>query len=177
MRGRNLRGLAMLGLGGVLAACSSVPASDDDRAMRAEVLNAVLIRPGRIAAGQPTPPQLAVMVGAMYTTVICLRPADEAGTGWEEAAADDLGITFVRVPIADADGLTESAVSQLLEAERAATGGVLIYCADGDRTGALFAVRAYWIDGVSPEDALAIGRAVGLTALEPAVAQICSRDG
>ena len=42
----------------------------------------------------------------------------------------------------------------------------------GNRVGALFALKAQYVDGKSTEDALSEGRAHGLKAMEPAVRQL-----
>ena len=46
---------------------------------------------------------------------------------------------------------------------------VLVHCGSGNRVGALFALRAAWLQGVAPAQAVALGRAAGMTALEPAI--------
>ena len=42
----------------------------------------------------------------------------------------------------------------------------------GNRVGALFALRAHWLQGLPAVEALAVGRRYGLTKLEPLVMQI-----
>ncbi|SVC09755.1 uncharacterized protein METZ01_LOCUS262609, partial [marine metagenome] len=49
------------------------------------------------------------------------------------------------------------------------------YCASGNRVGGLLALKAYWLDGVEPDDALEIGRQAGLTGLESAVQELLSQ--
>jgi len=49
---------------------------------------------------------------------------------------------------------------------------VLVHCMSGNRVGALFALRAFWLQGMSAVEALAVGRRYGLTKLEPLVVQI-----
>jgi protein tyrosine phosphatase (PTP) superfamily phosphohydrolase (DUF442 family) len=49
---------------------------------------------------------------------------------------------------------------------------ILVHCMSGNRVGALFALRAYWLQGASPEQALAIGLKYGLTKLEPVIRQM-----
>ena len=48
---------------------------------------------------------------------------------------------------------------------------VIIHCASGNRVGALLALRANLIQGKSASEALAFGKAAGLTTLEDAVKQ------
>ena len=49
---------------------------------------------------------------------------------------------------------------------------VLVHCASGSRVGALFALRAYFVEGLSSESSLKRGQKAGLTRLEPLVRQI-----
>jgi protein tyrosine phosphatase (PTP) superfamily phosphohydrolase (DUF442 family) len=46
---------------------------------------------------------------------------------------------------------------------------VLVHCASGNRVGAMLALRARWIEGKSAEEALAIGKAAGMTGMTDAV--------
>ena len=50
-----------------------------------------------------------------------------------------------------------------------AQGPLLLHFATGNRVGALTALKAVWLDGMTPDAALVLGRATGLTRLEPAV--------
>jgi len=126
-----------------------------------------------VTMGQPTQEQLARLVDLGYASFISLRPSTEEGTGWEEAMVSDEGISFVRLPVAGAEGLTRENVAALdrLLGE-AADQPTVLYCASGGRVGAMLALRAYWMHGASAEEALALGREAGLTRLEPAVSEL-----
>jgi protein tyrosine phosphatase (PTP) superfamily phosphohydrolase (DUF442 family) len=79
-------------------------------------------------------------------------------------------MAYERVPVqgdADLDLASARALDALLD-DRARY-PVAIVCASGNRVGALLAVRAFWLEGSNPETALALGRAAGLTRLEPTV--------
>jgi protein tyrosine phosphatase (PTP) superfamily phosphohydrolase (DUF442 family) len=78
-------------------------------------------------------------------------------------------MSYVRIPVAGAADLTRINVELLDTALRVAepAGRVLLHCVSGNRVGALLALRENWLYGASPEDALALGRAAGLTSLEP----------
>jgi len=45
----------------------------------------------------------------------------------------------------------------------------MLYCASSNRVGAMLALKAHWVDGESPEEALELGLAAGLTSLERSV--------
>jgi uncharacterized protein (TIGR01244 family) len=134
-------------------------------------------RPGLVTAGQPDQETLPGLTDAGFTTLISLRPASERGAGWEEDQASESGVSFTRIPVAGAEGLTRENVEALDRAlEAAGDTPTLLYCASGNRAGALLALRAHWIEGVPPERALALGRDAGMTGLEPAVAALLGLD-
>jgi len=120
--------------------------------------------------GQPTPQQLAAVAAAGVRHVITLRP-DVEDPGFDEAGElDDLGLSFRRIPVAGEPGLTRDAVAALDTAlGEIGDEPVLVHCASANRVGALFALRAAWLQGKSVDEALSEGRATGLRAMEPAV--------
>ena len=124
-----------------------------------------------ITSEQPTNEQLSALVDLELRNFISLRASTEEGAGWEEGIADDLGIHFVRMPVDDADGLTRENVLELdrhlREAENEPT---VVY--NGNRAGALLALRAYWLEGADPGEALDLGRRAGLSGLEPTVSEL-----
>lgn len=135
-----------------------------------KVGNLAMPMPGVLTAGQPTEEQMAQLAKLGVTRVVCLRPASEAGTGWEEAKAGALGVQFVRLPITGADDLTPAAAEKLA-AELAAANGqtTLVCCGSSNRVGALLALKAFHVDKQSKEQALALGKAAGLTKMLPVV--------
>lgn len=135
-----------------------------------KVGNLAMPAPGLLTAGQPTEEQLAQLAKLGVTKVVCLRPATENGTGWEEGKAAALGVQFVRLPITGADDLTPAAAEKLA-AELAAAGDktTLVCCGSSNRVGALLAMKAFYVDKQSKEQALEFGKSAGLTKMLPAV--------
>ncbi len=172
--GRRPRGLFLLG-SVALVACSAAERPPEQApptlaaAVALGVPNAREPIPGLVTAGQPTPDQLDGLVATGYTHFVSLRPATESGAGWEEERSG-ANLDFTRIPVSGATDLTRDNV-EALDRVLAEAGGAptVLYCASGNRVGALLALRAYWLDGASATDALALGRAAGLTRLEPAV--------
>jgi uncharacterized protein (TIGR01244 family) len=91
-----------------------------------------------------------------------MRGRDEAA---EVRAA---GMRYVAIPVAGADGIDEANARRLGEALRAADGPVLVHCASGNRAGGLLALLAAR-EGMPAEQALALGRAAGMTGTEARV--------
>lgn len=130
------------------------------------------------ASGQPTRAHLAALVREGVRTVINLRAPDEPTEYDEAAAAAELGLRYVALPIAGAADLDRERVRQfgvVLDAARR-EGGVLIHCASSNRVGAMVALDEALNRGGSIQEALAHGRAAGLASLEPAVIALAERE-
>lgn len=137
------------------------------------VRNARMPVDGVVTAGQPTPEQVEGLVEAGYTAFISLRPEAEDGAGWEESHASDGSYDFRRLPISGAGDLNRENVEAFAELLDETDGEpTVLYCASSNRVGAMLALKAYWIDGAEPEEALELGRAGGLTRLEGPVREI-----
>jgi protein tyrosine phosphatase (PTP) superfamily phosphohydrolase (DUF442 family) len=117
----------------------------------------------------PGKPPFQALAGAGVRTVIDLRSDPEVPPE-THSASEAAGIAYERVPVegdADLELASARALDALLDDPRRYP--VAIVCSSGNRVGALLAVRAFWLDGSKPESALALGRAAGLTRLEPSV--------
>lgn len=129
-----------------------------------------------LTAGQPSPAEFESLAAAGLKHIINLRPPME-DAGFDEAAlAARLGLSYTVVPVSGPGDLGVERAREL-DAALAATGGepVLVHCASSNRVGALLALRAAWVQGQPPEQALAEGRAGGLTKMEPMVQQLLQR--
>ena len=131
---------------------------------------------GIISGGQPSTEQLTAARDAGYKTVINLRLADERGVGDEPDFVAGLGMEYVSLPIAGSAGLTKENVLAFAEALETAEYPLVLHCGSGNRIGAMFALKAFWVDGTSAQEALQIGRNSGLTRLEGAVAEILESE-
>lgn len=126
-------------------------------------------RPGLFTGGQPSAQQLRDAAQAGVTSVIDLRMPHEDRGYDEAAAAEALGLRYVRLPIDGAGGISEANARTLDRLLRQDPGSTLLHCASGNRAGALLALAQARVHGASPEAALQFGRDAGLTSLEPAV--------
>ena len=133
---------------------------------------------GVLTGGQPTNDQLEALSDAGYARFISLRPAGETGAGWEEADAAAHAHDFDRLAIAGAGDLTRENVEAFaaLLAESGDTPTV-VYCASGNRVGAMLALKAAWMDGVPAEEALRLGLDAGMTRLEGPVRELLGLAG
>ncbi len=140
--------------------------------------------PGHIAvdsrlhvSAQPSIEALTKLGSAGVRTVIDLRPDAETPDLDERAVVEKSGLIYRSLPVAGKAGLTRENVTAfdglLSEANE---GKVLMHCASGNRVGALMALRARWLHGKSAEEAMAIGKASGLTGLAADVKALFDAD-
>lgn len=125
--------------------------------------------PGVVTGGQPEEHHLQALAEAGFRMLINLRRPDELDFSAEVDQAAILGLDYAQIPIGGAEDLTLENARALAEAMDAAAGPVAIHCSSGNRVGALLAVKAAWIDGATPDEALGLGLDGGMTRLEPAV--------
>lgn len=186
---RPLLCVLLLTLLGTVAACTGEPASPEDAeaateiatetatetevvsAPEVQIRNARTPREGLLTGGQPTEEQLAELADAGYRTLVNLRTTGENEISDREAElAKELGMRYVQLPVAGAEGLTEDNARDLAELLDDESGyPMVVHCGSGNRVGALFALEAFHVDGERPETALRIGKDAGLTRLEPVV--------
>lgn len=153
---------------------SATPSLADVEALG--VRNAASPLPGLITSAQVSEEQFDALAEMGYHNFISLRPTSEEGAGWEEAHVSGSDVSFTRIPVAGAAGLTRDNVERLSELlEQASDEGTVLYCASSNRVGALLALKSYWLDGAEAEDALELGRAAGMTRLEGPVSELLSQ--
>ena len=155
--------IAALTIGGFL----SVPSTAEQVV---EIPNARSSGEGILTGGQPTEAQIRQLAAEGYRTIVNLRAAGEPG-GWDEAPlAEELGLRFVAIPMSGAAGLAEGNARKLAKVlEQDDAYPVLVHCKSGNRVGALFALKAFYVDGRDADAALGVGLRAGLTSLESAV--------
>jgi uncharacterized protein (TIGR01244 family) len=123
-----------------------------------------------IVGAQPTREVLQQAADAGIKVVVNMRGADEDPGYDEAAAAAELGLTYLQLPIAGAAGLTPENVT-LFDALLKQVGDqpTLMHCASGNRVGAMHALHASQYGGMDAEAAIEYGKAHGMTSLEEAV--------
>lgn len=131
--------------------------------------------PGVLTAGQPNKTEFDALVDEGYTTIINTRTRNEPGC-WDEASrAEQLGVAYHQFPISGPGDLTRETVESFDQLLSESDGDVCVHCGSSNRVGALFALRAAWLDGKSEREAIEIGKDAGLTRLKKAVQQRLSK--
>ncbi len=132
------------------------------------VYNARVPVDGVLTGGQPSEEEIERVAQAGYRTVVNLRTEGEHGTWDEKPVVTGLGMRYISIPVAGADGINVENARKLGEVvDDEELRPLFVRCGSGNRIGALFAMKAFHLDGEDVEAALAIGRAAGLTRLEP----------
>ncbi len=141
--------------------------------MALPIPNLLFVAPNHYSGGYVSPEALVQVKAEGITHVIDMLPDNEHG-GFDEAGmAADLGLFYAHLPVQGGQDLNKGNAEALdrLLAEVGDT-PVLVHCMSGNRVGALFALRAHWLQGLSQEEALEVGRRYGLTRMEPLVRQL-----
>lgn len=123
-----------------------------------------------LVGGQPTADVLRQAAESGIEVVVNMRGVDEDPGYDEEALAAELGLTYLRVPIAGPQDLSPESV-MLFDAVLKQVGDrpSLMHCGSGNRVGAMYALHASKYDGLEPEAAIEVGKAHGLKGLEGTV--------
>lgn len=139
--------------------------------------NSHLLSETVVTSGQPDAAQLQRLAEDGLAAVINLRTAGE-DPGYDEAAVlQAADVAYYRIPVDYGNGLTRGNVARLDRLlARHAGQPVLVHCASGNRVGALFALRAHWLQGEDPAAALQHGRQAGLTRLEGLVSGLLADE-
>lgn len=123
-------------------------------------------------AGQPEAQAWPALARSGVRTVINLRPEAEMAGRDEPAEVAAAGMAYHSIPVDGADGLTLESAHRLWTLLQQAEGDVLVHCASANRAGALLAIAAARHDGLAPEEAIAFGRAAGMTGTEARVREV-----
>ncbi|MCK6546715.1 sulfur transferase domain-containing protein [Myxococcota bacterium] len=130
---------------------------------------------GFVSAGQPTTADFERAKAAGYRAVINLRTSDEKGV----ESGDDvrgLGLAYVQIPVAGEADLTEANARALAAAlADPAHQPAIVHCGSANRSGALFALKAFFVDGRSAADAVEHGKRLGLAKLEGYVRELLTK--
>lgn len=158
--------------GWLLSACASTSGLTPADTAQLELTNPQIIEQSVITGGQPTERDLERLRDSGVTTIVTLRGSNE-DTGFDERAkVETLGMSYISLPVSMSEGLDVETARKLRDILDKSDGPALVHCGSGNRVGAIYAIGAHEIDGVPLEQALEIGRAAGLTRLEPRIREM-----
>jgi uncharacterized protein (TIGR01244 family) len=113
-------------------------------------------------ASQPTADDLAEAKRLGIKTVLNLRPDAELKGFDERAAVEAAGMTYVHIPIAGPDDLTDETFDKAREQLKKAERPLLLHCASANRVGAVWLPYRVLDEGIAYDAALAEAKTVGL---------------
>ncbi len=130
-----------------------------------------------LTGGQPTFEQLKKAGETGFKVVINLRTDGELPDPEQESTwVEGFGMKYFHIPVAGVEGLTLENTKLFAEAlSKSENYPLIVHCKSGGRVGALFALKAFHIDGKSKEEALLIGESAGLSSLAPVVKKVLER--
>ena len=154
----------------LLSAFALASLGDDGAATPFDLHNGRQVDEHLLVGGQPSPEQLDAMAESGLRSVVNLRGVGEDGTWDEGAHLEELGLSYLHLPISSGEDLTPELARQLAAwLEDPEHLPVLVHCASSNRVGALFALKAFHVDGQGAAEALEVGAQHGLTSLAPKV--------
>ncbi len=156
---------------GLLAACQTRQAATVAAAPAATSIELRAPGAGLYTAGQPAAGDWQVIAARGVTTVINLRPQAEMAGRDEAGEVAQAGMRYAEIPVSGTAGITIDNARALRTLLQDASGPVLVHCGSGNRVGALIALAAADA-GASAEDAIAQGRAAGMTGAEARVREL-----
>lgn len=138
--------------------------------MQLDAPNATAVTDQLWIGGQLSGSDIGALAKAGVKTIVNLRPDSEM-TFDERSAVEGAGMSYVQIPVAGAAGVTVENADRLTAA-LADSGTTMVHCASANRVGGLFAIAQFKDAGVSIDEAVAYGRARGLTKLEPMIRKV-----
>ncbi len=120
---------------------------------------------GYVVGGLPSKQQFDAAYAAGFETAMSLMANDEDGILDIAPYASSLGVRYIRFTVGK-DDLSESMAWQFASTLGMLSRPAIIHSANGERVGAMFALVAFFVDEVSVEEALTIGKQAGMGSLE-----------
>ncbi len=124
---------------------------------------------GVMTGGQPSEADFEHFKDNGYSTIINLRAEGEFDEFDEQQLVEDMSMDYISIPIAGGEDFTMDNILKLDAALKNAEGKVVLHCGSGNRVGAILALKAFHVDGMSEDEAMALGIAAGMTNLAPAI--------
>ncbi len=126
--------------------------------------------------GQPSENDLKLLAERGINNVVNLRGIGEFSEYDQKAVADKHGLNYKVLPIAGKQGVTVDNAIQFAAMLNTLEGKTLVHCASGNRVGALFALKAFFVDKKTASESLEIGKQHGMTRLEGHVKALIDKE-
>ncbi|MEW6990317.1 tyrosine-protein phosphatase [Colwelliaceae bacterium 6441] len=136
-----------------------------------QMINTLVPNEKLVVGGQPSIADFKVLKEHGVSQVVDLRSEAEKTNFDEAQLLKEMGIAYHCIPLTNMSTFTKSAAEKLksiLDLQQPC----LVHCASGNRVGALIALQAFWLEGLSPQESLNKGLQAGLTKFVPQVSEI-----
>ena len=125
-----------------------------------------LLYEGYVLGGLPSKAQIDEALAADIESALSLMARDEPGIAELARYATSKGFRYIRFTIAGPEDLSESMAWQFAATLPLLDKPGIVHSAEGQRVAAIFALKAFFVEERSAEEALAIGRALGMGEFE-----------
>jgi len=109
---------------------------------------------GVTTGGQPAIEDLERLAGEGYHLIVNLRTPGEFDRFDEARVVEQLGMTYINIPVYGMQDITRENADKLHAAIEGAGGKVLLHCTIGMRAGALLALDGYMHHNLSKKEAI-----------------------
>ncbi len=129
-----------------------------------------------LIGGQPSVAALETLAAQGYKTIVSTRAEGEID--WDEQAkAEALGMTFVRIPMpSPVTEITDDQVALLDDVLSGGVGPVVLHCGSGNRVSGLWAAWLVADRGLAPGEALRLAQLAGMGSVRPVVERRLGTD-
>ena len=129
-----------------------------------------------LIGGQPSEAALETLAAQGYKTIVSTRAEGEID--WDEQAkAEALGMTFVRIPMpSPVTEITDDQVALLDDVLSGGVGPVVLHCGSGNRVSGLWAAWLVADRGLAPGEALRLAQLAGMGSVRPVVERRLGTD-
>ncbi|MCR4291010.1 MAG: sulfur transferase domain-containing protein [Candidatus Scalindua sp.] len=129
---------------------------------------------GVLAGGQPTFDQIKQAAETGFKAVINLRTDNELPDPAQELTwVEGSGMKYFHIPVVVTEGFTPQNAKLFADVlSKPENYPLIVHSKSGERVGAMFALKAFHIDGKEIDEALAIGERAGLIRLALTVKKI-----
>jgi len=126
--------------------------------------------------GQPSENDLKLLAERGIKNIINLRGVGEFDGFDEKATAENLSLNYKALPLGGKSAVSVEAATQFAAMLNESQGKTLVHCASGNRVGAMFALKAFFVDKKTATEAMEIGKKHGMTRLEAHVKSLIDKE-
>jgi len=116
-----------------------------------------------VTGGQHSLADIAHFKADGITTIINLRGSREFDQATTRLKSKEAGIAYYNFPVSGRSEISLANAKRVDALLKKVSGKTLIHCGSGNRVGGIMAIRAHLIEGKSREEALALGRSIGMS--------------